>query len=140
VDCGKEEHEDEKLSGTFSDAGPVPEAPATGAVKGNKVVFGWYVKESRTSYTAVFKGAIESASDSSVCPSHSSSCANLSRMSSSVKPPRWDCSPGVLFRLPLQIFRRVCEKTKEDCSAHCDNDATHLASLIAALSASGRNK
>jgi hypothetical protein len=61
VDCGKEEHEDEKLSGTFSDAGPVPEAPATGTVKGNKVVFGWYVKESRTSYTAVFKGAIESA-------------------------------------------------------------------------------
>jgi hypothetical protein len=58
VDCGKEEHEDEKLSGTFSDAGPVPEAPATGTVKGNKVVFGWYVKESRTSYTAVFKGTI----------------------------------------------------------------------------------
>ncbi|HKQ93613.1 MAG TPA: hypothetical protein VJZ77_23340 [Blastocatellia bacterium] len=61
MDCGEAEHEDEKLSGTFSDAGSVPEAPATGTVKGNKVVFGWYMKESRASYTAVFKGAIESA-------------------------------------------------------------------------------
>jgi hypothetical protein len=61
VDCGNEEQEDEKLSGAFSDAGPVPEAPATGTVKGNKVVFGWYVKESRISYTAVFKGTIKSA-------------------------------------------------------------------------------
>jgi hypothetical protein len=41
VDCGKEEQKDEKLSGTFSGAGPVPEAPVTGAVKENKVVFGW---------------------------------------------------------------------------------------------------
>jgi hypothetical protein len=45
VDCGKAEHEDEKLSGAFSDAGPVPKAPATGAVKRNTVVFGWYVKK-----------------------------------------------------------------------------------------------
>ena len=60
VDCGKDEQEDEKLSDTFSDAGPVPEASATGAVKGNKVVSGWYVEESRTSYTAVFKGALYS--------------------------------------------------------------------------------
>jgi hypothetical protein len=29
-------------------------------VKGNKVVFGWYAKESQISYTAVFKGTIES--------------------------------------------------------------------------------
>jgi len=61
LDRDKEEQEDEKLSGAFSGAGPVPEAPATGTVKGNKVVFGRYVKESRTSYTAVFKGTIESA-------------------------------------------------------------------------------
>ncbi|MCI0665063.1 MAG: hypothetical protein L0220_28705 [Acidobacteria bacterium] len=61
MDCGKEEQEDEKLSGTFSGAGPVPEAPVTGTVKGNMVVFGWYVKESRTTYTVVFKGTIESA-------------------------------------------------------------------------------
>ena len=38
MDCGKAEHEDEKLSRAFSDAGPVPKAPATGTVKGNKVV------------------------------------------------------------------------------------------------------
>jgi len=38
MDRDKEEQEDEKLSGTFSDAGPVPEAPVTGTVKGNKFV------------------------------------------------------------------------------------------------------
>src|SRR6266511_3277218 len=43
---------------------------------------------------------------------------------------RRDASPGVLFRLPLQLFRRVREKTKEDRATHCDNDAAHLASLI----------
>jgi len=63
VDCGKEEQEDEELNGTFSDAGSVPEAPVTGTVKGNKIVFGWYVKESRTTYTAGFKGTIESATN-----------------------------------------------------------------------------
>jgi hypothetical protein len=55
VDCDKEEQEDEKLSGTSSDAGPVTEAPVTGTVKVNKVVFGWYVEESRTPYTAVLQ-------------------------------------------------------------------------------------
>ena len=60
MDCGKDEHEDEKLNGAFSNAGPVPEATATGTVKGNNVVFAWYMKESRISYTAVFKGTIES--------------------------------------------------------------------------------
>ena len=62
VDCGKEEQKDEKLSGTFSDAGPVPEAQVTGALKGNKVVFGWEQEGNRAvTYTVAFKGAIESA-------------------------------------------------------------------------------
>ncbi len=62
MDCDKEEQEDEKLSGTFSDAGPVPEAPVTDTVKGNKVVFGWEMKGNRgTTQTVAFKGTIESA-------------------------------------------------------------------------------
>jgi hypothetical protein len=51
-------------------------------------------------------------------------------MSSSVKPQRGDGSSGVFFRLPLQLFRRMGEKTEEDRTANCDNDAAHLASLI----------
>jgi hypothetical protein len=51
-------------------------------------------------------------------------------MSSSVKPQRRDGSPGVLFRLPLQLFRRVREKAIEDRATRCDNDTAHLASLI----------
>ena len=54
--------EGEKLSGTFSGVGPVPAAPVTGAVKGNKVVFGWEAEgNSGTTFTVAFKGAIESA-------------------------------------------------------------------------------
>jgi hypothetical protein len=60
VDCDKEEQEDEKLSGTFSDAGPVPEAPAKGTVKWNKVVFGFELT-GRLAQTVTFKGTIESA-------------------------------------------------------------------------------
>src|SRR5215470_11612907 len=66
-----------------------------------------------------------SSSDS---PSHCSSCANFFLMSSSVKPQRWDGSPDVLFRLSLQFFRGVREKTKEDRAANCHNEETHLAS------------
>ena len=58
MDCDKEEQEDEKLNGTSSDAGPVPEAPAT--VKGNKVVFGFELT-GRLAQSITFKGAIESA-------------------------------------------------------------------------------
>ena len=62
MDCDKEEQEDGKLSGTFSDAGPVPEAPATGTVKGNKIVFGWEAEGAReTTFTVAFKGTIDSA-------------------------------------------------------------------------------
>jgi hypothetical protein len=62
VDCDNEKQEDEKLSGTFSDPGPVPEAPVTGALKGNKVVFGWEAEGNRGgAYIVAFKGAIESA-------------------------------------------------------------------------------
>jgi hypothetical protein len=43
---------------------------------------------------------------------------------------RGDGSPRIFFRLPLQFFRRMGEKTKEDRSAHCDNDAAHLASSL----------
>lgn len=55
--------EGEKLSGTFSGDYEFYRAARqiTGTVKGNKVVFAWYVKESRTPYTSVFKGTIESA-------------------------------------------------------------------------------
>ena len=60
MDCDKEEQEDEKLSGTSSDAGPVPEAPATGRVKGNKVVFGFELT-GKLAQTVTFKGTIESA-------------------------------------------------------------------------------
>src|SRR5262245_43590525 len=41
---------------------------------------------------------------------------------------RGDGSPGVLFSLPLQFFRSVSEKTKEDRAANCHNEGTHLAS------------
>jgi hypothetical protein len=54
--------EGEKLSGTFSGVGPVPPCQVTGAVKGNKVVFGWEAQGARgTTFTVAFKGAIESA-------------------------------------------------------------------------------
>jgi hypothetical protein len=54
--------EGEKLSGTFSGVGPVPPCQVTGAVKGNKVVFGWEAEGNRgTTFTVAFKGAIESA-------------------------------------------------------------------------------
>jgi hypothetical protein len=54
--------EGEKLSGTFSGVGPTPPCPVTGAVKGNKVVFGWEMKGNRgTTFTVAFKGTIESA-------------------------------------------------------------------------------
>ena len=62
MDCDKEEQEDGKLSGTFSDARPVPEAPATGTVKGNKIVLGWEMEcDKETTFTVAFKNAIESA-------------------------------------------------------------------------------
>jgi hypothetical protein len=54
--------EGEKLSGTFSGVGPVPPCTVTGAVKGNKVVFGWEMPGNRgTTQTVAFKGTIESA-------------------------------------------------------------------------------
>jgi len=54
--------EGEKLSGTFSGVGPMPPCPVTGAVKGNKVVFGWEMPGNRgTTQTVAFKGTIESA-------------------------------------------------------------------------------
>jgi hypothetical protein len=54
--------EGEKLSGTFSGVGPNPPCPVTGAVKGNKVVFGWEMPGNRgTIQTVAFKGTIESA-------------------------------------------------------------------------------
>jgi hypothetical protein len=54
--------EGEKLSGTFSGVGPNPPGPVTGAVKGNKVVFGWEMPGNRgTTQTVAFKGTIESA-------------------------------------------------------------------------------
>jgi len=62
MDRDKEEQEDEKLSGTFSGARPVPEAPVTGTVKGNNVVFGWEMEGNRgTTFTVAFKDTIESA-------------------------------------------------------------------------------
>jgi len=59
-------------------------------------------------------------------------------MSSSVKPQRGDGSPGVLFRLPLQIFRRVREKAKEDRAAYRHDKRTHFASLVRCWSGAGR--
>ncbi len=54
--------EGEKLSGTFSGFGPIPPCQVTGAVKGNKVVFGWEAEGNRgTTFTVAFNGAIESA-------------------------------------------------------------------------------
>jgi hypothetical protein len=54
--------EGEKLSGTFSGVGPVPPCQVTGAVKDNKVVFGWEQEGNRGfRYTVAFKGTIESA-------------------------------------------------------------------------------
>lgn len=53
--------EGEKLSGTFSGVGPYPEHQVTGAVKGNKVVFGFDLKGSMPTLTVTFKGTIESA-------------------------------------------------------------------------------
>ena len=54
--------EGEKLSGTFSGVGPNPPCQVTGAVKGNKVVFGWEMPGNRgTTHTVAFKGTIESA-------------------------------------------------------------------------------
>ncbi len=54
--------EGEKLSGTFSGVGPTPQCQVTGAVKGNKVVFGWEMEGNRgTTQTVAFKGTIESA-------------------------------------------------------------------------------
>jgi len=54
--------EGEKLSGTFSGVGPNPPCQVTGAVKGNKVVFGWEMEGNRgTTQTVAFKGTIESA-------------------------------------------------------------------------------
>src|SRR5215813_10300523 len=54
--------EGEKLSGTFSGVGPTPPCQVTGAVKGNKVVFGWEMAGNRgTTQTVAFKGTIESA-------------------------------------------------------------------------------
>jgi hypothetical protein len=54
--------ESEKLSGTFSGVGPVPPCQVTGAVKGNKVVFGWEAEGAmKTTFTVAFKGTIESA-------------------------------------------------------------------------------
>src|SRR4030095_10020319 len=41
---------------------------------------------------------------------------------------RGDGSPGVLFRLPLQFFRRMREKAKEDGAADRYDERTHLAS------------
>jgi hypothetical protein len=56
--------EGEKLSGTFSgdyERWRTPR-PVTGAVKGNKVVFGWEEEGNRgLIYTVAFKGTIESA-------------------------------------------------------------------------------
>ena len=64
--------EGEKLSGTFSGVGPTPPCQVTGAVKGNKVVFGWEMAGNRgTTQTVAFKGTIESAN----------------RMTSTVGPP-----------------------------------------------------
>lgn len=54
--------EGEKLSGAFSGVGPFPSCQVAGAVKGNKVVFGWEAEgASGTTFTVAFKGAIESA-------------------------------------------------------------------------------
>src|SRR5262249_28871281 len=54
--------EGEKLSGTFSGVGPMPPCQVTGAVKGDKVVFGWEMPGNRgTTQTVAFKGTIESA-------------------------------------------------------------------------------
>ena len=54
--------EGEKLSGTFSGVGPMPPCQVTGAVKENKVVFGWEMAGNRgTTQTVAFKGTIESA-------------------------------------------------------------------------------
>ena len=51
--------EGEKLRGTFSGVGPFPEAQVTGAVKGDKVVFGFELTGELTQ-TVTFKGVIES--------------------------------------------------------------------------------
>jgi hypothetical protein len=54
--------EGEKLSGYFSGVGYNPPGPVIGAVKGNKVVFGWEAEGNRgLKYTVAFKGTIESA-------------------------------------------------------------------------------
>src|SRR5262245_2160309 len=54
--------EGEKLSGTFSGVGPMPPCPVTGAVKGNKVVFGWEMPGNRgTTQTVAFKVRGDSA-------------------------------------------------------------------------------
>jgi hypothetical protein len=54
--------EGEKLSGAFSGVGPVPPCQVTGAVKGNKVVFGWEAEGAgKTTFTVTFKGTVESA-------------------------------------------------------------------------------
>jgi hypothetical protein len=56
--------EGEKLSGTFSGDYEIwrTPRPVTGAVKGNKVVFGWEAEGNRgLIYTVAFKGTIESA-------------------------------------------------------------------------------
>jgi hypothetical protein len=50
----------EKLTGDYS--GPLGPRNVTGAVKGNKVVFGWEAEGNRgITYTVAFKGTIESA-------------------------------------------------------------------------------
>jgi len=50
----------EKLTGDYS--GPLGPRKVTGAVKGNKVVFGWEAEGNRGHiYTVAFKGTIESA-------------------------------------------------------------------------------
>jgi len=46
------------------------------------------------------------------------------------KAERRDGSPGILFRFPLQLFRRIREKAKENRITNSDNDAAHLVSLI----------
>ncbi len=51
-----------KLTGTFAGNGPIGEQKITGAVKGDKVVFGFKLKgqSDKDSVTAIFDGAIES--------------------------------------------------------------------------------
>src|SRR5262245_57749394 len=61
VTCGFEKA-GEKVSGTVSGVGPPPPCQVTGAVKCNKVVFGWEMAGNRGSTQPVaFKGTIESA-------------------------------------------------------------------------------